>query len=82
MKTQKEIAKAIRNKKADYVLAVKKNQPTLYINIKDYFDTALIDKTGDFTAESVAEYNKGYDRIENRQYYDCEDISWLEQKKE
>lgn len=82
MGTQKEIAKTIRNKKADYVLAVKENQPTLYADIKDYFETALTDKTGDFTAESVAEYDKGHGRIEKRQYYYCEDISWLEQKKE
>lgn len=65
MESQKEIAKVIRNKKADYVLAVKKNQPTLYANIKDYFDTALTNKTGNFTAESVAEYDKDHDRIEN-----------------
>ena len=38
MSCQKEIVKTIRDKGADYILAVKDNQPTLHENIKDYFD--------------------------------------------
>jgi hypothetical protein len=38
MGCQTAIAEKIRKKKADYVLAVKENQPTLYANIRDYFD--------------------------------------------
>jgi predicted transposase YbfD/YdcC len=35
---QKEIVKNNREKDADYILAVKDNQKTLYRDIKDYFE--------------------------------------------
>jgi predicted transposase YbfD/YdcC len=38
MSCQKEIARKIREKGADYILAVKENQPALYGDIKDYFE--------------------------------------------
>jgi hypothetical protein len=38
MGCQKEIVKKIRAQKADYVLAVKENQPMLYQEIKEYFE--------------------------------------------
>jgi predicted transposase YbfD/YdcC len=38
---QKEIAKGIRAKEADYLLALKDNQPTLHADVQDCFDTAL-----------------------------------------
>lgn len=43
MGCQKEIARTIRNKEAQYVLAVKENQPTLHAEIKEYFDWAMTD---------------------------------------
>lgn len=39
MGTQKEITKTIKKAKADYILSVKENQPTLYEDIKLYFST-------------------------------------------
>jgi predicted transposase YbfD/YdcC len=38
MDYQTAIAEKIREKKVDYVLSVKENQPGLYNDIKDYFD--------------------------------------------
>jgi predicted transposase YbfD/YdcC len=40
METQTEIAKTIIDKKADYVLALKANHPTLYSQVKEWFETA------------------------------------------
>lgn len=54
MGTQKDIAGKIREKKAEYVLAAKENQPTLYKDIQDYFETASGDKTG------ILKYKKMY----------------------
>lgn len=82
MGTQKEISKKIRTKKADYVLAVKENQPALYDDIKDYFEAALTDTTGEFKWEILRQCEKGHGRIEKRQYYYSTDIEWLEQKKD
>jgi predicted transposase YbfD/YdcC len=45
MGCQKEIAENIRNNKADYVLAVKKNQKTLFHDAIDYFAWAETDAT-------------------------------------
>ncbi|BAY93724.1 putative spermidine/spermine acetyltransferase [Tolypothrix sp. PCC 7601] len=38
MGTQTEIAKQIIAKKADYVLALKANHPTLYSQVKEWFE--------------------------------------------
>ncbi len=41
MGTQTEIVRLIRQKKADYVLALKSNHPTLHSQVKDWFDSAI-----------------------------------------
>jgi len=40
MGTQTEIVRQIRQKKADYVLALKANHPTLHSQVKNWFDQA------------------------------------------
>jgi len=40
MGTQTEIVRLIRQKKADYVVALKSNHSTLYNQEKDWFETA------------------------------------------
>ena len=40
MGTQTEIVRLIRQKKADYVVALKSNHSTLYNQVKDWFETA------------------------------------------
>ena len=40
MGTQTEIVRLIRAKKADYVLALKTNHPTLHAQVKNWFDKA------------------------------------------
>lgn len=74
MSCQKKIVSKIIEKKADYVIAVKENQPTLLHDIADWF--------ADFSAEAeyTATHEKGHGRIEKREYYLLTDISWLEQR--
>ena len=43
MGTQTEIVRLIREKKADYVLALKTNHPTLHAQVKNWFDKAQAD---------------------------------------
>lgn len=78
MGTQKEIVKKIRRKKADYVLALKGNQGTLYEDVKLYF--------GDKDFLGRCDYHKTVEKarggIEKREYWQTEDILWLSQKKE
>ena len=78
MGTQKEIVKKIRQKKADYVLALKGNQSALHEDVRLYFeDRELLSKCA-YT--STLEKARG--GIEKREYWQTEDIAWMPQKKE
>ena len=71
MGCQTEIAKTIIDSKADYVLAVKKNQPTLYDGISWFF---LTQREQDFAGVRVSRHQtheKGHGREETRLYYVC-----------
>ena len=71
MGCQTEIAQTILDAKADYVLAVKKNQPTLYDGISWFF---LSQREQDFAGVRVSRhqtYEEGHGREETRLYYVC-----------
>ncbi len=72
MGCQVEIADKIVAHKADYLLALKGNQPTLEADVLDYFRTAppaeLVTKT---TVE------KGHGRIETRTYTASKSVDWI-----
>ncbi len=71
---QKKIVQKICDGKADYCIALKENQPTLFKDTQDYFL--------EFTAECVNAITseKGHGRIEIREYFLSTDIDWLEQR--
>ena len=83
MGCQTAIASAIREKKADYLLAVKDNQPLLHDSIRDYF--------ADCTTESWLEKNKhtfastkseGHGRTEFREAWVSPVVgNWIERSK-
>jgi predicted transposase YbfD/YdcC len=80
MGCQKSIAELIIDKGADYVLALKANQGTLYGDVKLFFDDALENGFGDF-AYSFHETTDGdHGRIEIRRYWSVSDISWIEDR--
>jgi predicted transposase YbfD/YdcC len=71
MGCQTEIAQKIVAGGADYVLAVKANQPTLHQGIEKFFNDSLED---DFANTKVRQYQtqeKGHGREEERYYYIC-----------
>ena len=78
MGTQKEIVKKIRKKRADYVLALKGNQDTLYEDVSLYF--------GDSDLLSSCAYTKTVEKarggVEKREYWQTDDIKWLKRKKD
>lgn len=81
--TQKDIAKKIyKDKEADYVLALKTNQPNLYKDVEDYFQFVLKENFKDVEYQFVRTAEKGHGRIEVREYYLITDISWLESRKD
>jgi predicted transposase YbfD/YdcC len=71
MGCQTEIAQAIIDAKADYVLAVKGNQPTLYEGILDHFTEHMEDDFARVKVSRHATSEKGHGRQEKRTYYVC-----------
>lgn len=68
---QTEIAAAIVERKADYCLAVKGNQPTLHQGVMDFFEDHLAD---DFARTKVRHHEtteRGHGREEQRTYSLC-----------
>jgi predicted transposase YbfD/YdcC len=70
---QLEIVKKLTEKKADYVIGLKKNQKNLYKAAEEHFTQGI----RVFEKESTAEY--GHGRMEIREYYLETDTSWLKQ---
>lgn len=71
--TNATIASAIRDAGADYLLAVKANQPTLRAEIERYFDDAPADSLDGFT-----DLDKAHGRIEERAVTVSCETDWLE----
>ncbi|MCC8079485.1 MAG: ISAs1 family transposase, partial [Oscillospiraceae bacterium] len=74
MGCQKVIAAKIRQKGADYVLALKSNQPALSDDVKLYFENERTD--------SHRTLEKDHGRIESREYFLETDIFWMPQLSE
>jgi predicted transposase YbfD/YdcC len=71
--TNAKIAKAIKDVGADYLLAVKANQPTLRAETRDAFEAAepaAIDR--------FVDHDKGHGRIEQRTVSVIGDVDWLD----
>lgn len=82
MGTQTKIAEKIRSKRADYVLALKKNQGTLYGDVKDYFSDREFQAGIKASGNYMVTIEKARSQTEKREYYQTEDIRWLGQRKE
>lgn len=78
--TQTEIVETIVNAGAEYVLALKENQKTLHDDVELYFNEEVLTKTKK-ELESDGIYcktiEKDHGRIEKRECYKVDDISWL-----
>lgn len=69
MGCQKEIAKKILDQGADYVLAVKENQPKLHEAISEFFREHLEDDCQSITCRRYETHEKGHGRADDRYYY-------------
>ncbi len=85
MGTQKEIAAKIIEREADYVLAVKGNQPRLEDDIAYHLESELKDK-GQSAMKQAGQYavtrNKDHGRIEVRTCVISDNLDWFEWKDE
>ena len=76
MGTQTAIASQIFNAKADYVLALKANHPTLHAQVKQWFEQHLQDRFSGITHSYDERVEKGHHRTEKRQIW-CVPLSQL-----
>lgn len=80
MGTQTEIAEKIKQKQADYTLAVKENQKNLYREISEYFeDEELLKELKSNNGYKVTK-EKAHSQIETREYYQCDRLKWMQEK--
>jgi predicted transposase YbfD/YdcC len=66
MGTQTAIATQIYNAKADYILALKANHPTLHGQVKTWFEQAIADQFEGITVSYDERVEKGHHRTEKR----------------
>jgi predicted transposase YbfD/YdcC len=81
MGCHKEIARTIRAREADYVLALKDNHPQLAADVASIFADALGDNAGGYVAGYHETIEKGHGRIERRRCWTISDpavIAWLD----
>ncbi len=81
MGAQTAIAEKIKSKRADYVLAVKENQKNLYEEISEYFeDSEFLKKIKENNGYKKTT-EKCHSQIEVREYYQCDKINWMNERK-
>ncbi len=72
-----ESAEQIIDAKADYLLAVKENQPTLCAEMENFFDQAHAVEWEEVPHSFYQEVDKGHGRIDIREVRVVEDLDWL-----
>ena len=74
---QVKIAELIVEAKADYVLQVKDNQPTLHAKLKTLLAEAVLEKLAGWKGDYWQETNGGHGRIETRKIWVIRDVKHL-----
>ena len=78
MGCQTAIAETIISKGANYVFAIKKNHPTLYVETIDYFTWAIQDEIEKKKLNTFELIEKGHGRISRWTVTTTTDIQWFE----
>lgn len=78
--TTATVAEQIVDAGADYLLAVKDNQPTLNAELENFFDQAQAIKWEDVEHSFHSTVDKGHGRIETREVRVVEDLDWLPER--
>ncbi len=81
LNTQKDNCTLIRKKRGDYVMAVKENQPNLYVNIKDYFDEDTLNELSKNPANYIKFVETRGSEVITYECYQTNDVDWYFEKK-
>jgi predicted transposase YbfD/YdcC len=77
MGCQSDIANAILEQEADYMLSLKGNQETLHDDVKEFFEKEIKEDFRFSTADRHTTLDKGHGRVEKRKVYSTGDVAWL-----
>ena len=77
MGCQKEIARKVTEHRADYFLALKRNQPQLYDDVAETFDHLRCSGFSDIDYRFCETVEKGHGRIEKRRCWAVSDPAYL-----
>ena len=80
MGCQKTIAAKIRERGADYLLALKANHPTLYAAVEGYFDAASDREFTGHDIDFAETEDRNHGRLEFRRCWVESDLKWLAQQ--
>jgi predicted transposase YbfD/YdcC len=79
MHCQKDTATAIRQAKADYLLAIKNNQPSLHEDVRLFFEDA-IEQDDPGLDHAVAEPDNTHGRLDERRVCASGELAWLRRR--
>jgi predicted transposase YbfD/YdcC len=82
MGCQKEIARTIRGREADYVLALKANHEHLFEQVVAFWDGACARRRKGPDIRYHREWSEGHGRTEARRCWATSDLDWLEGREE
>jgi predicted transposase YbfD/YdcC len=77
MGTQRQIVEQITEAGGDYVLALKSNHPTLYEDVRTFFDEAQANAFQGIAHDYAEQTDGGHGRIEVRRCWAVDDLAWL-----
>ncbi len=80
MGCQKKLVGEIAEQEADYIIALKKNQPSMYSQVEAYFQEQTELDFADLDSFSTSE--KGHGRTERRFYWMTDQLDWLKGREE
>jgi predicted transposase YbfD/YdcC len=78
MGCQRTIVEKILEKGADYVISLKGNQGMLYQDIQEFFQHQRKEGFRHSRVDMFKTIEKGHGRLEERCYWSCDDVEWLE----
>jgi predicted transposase YbfD/YdcC len=76
------VEQIVKQNKADYAIALKENQPTMYHEFKLYAQDCLTNPNHAGQFQYYKKTEKGHGRIETREYYLFHNLSWFQDRKD
>jgi predicted transposase YbfD/YdcC len=82
LNTQKETIRVIVEGKADYVVALKKNQQIFYDEVEQYFTEEKKREIQEGSTGYITSIEKAHSKTERRNFYCTNDVKWFHDRKE